>query len=713
MTNLLDTIETSLVPRHVGIEEFVESDQFCNKALYPAQKTFLKLIFLEELSGEEEDTLDYWIAGGRNGTEIQISPDIRERVDFLRADGYKHFREVGLVGGRRSSKGWMTAAATGKVMYETVQLGDPGEHYGIDPDREIYFSCVAGSEAQAKEFQYADLVSIVESCKAMERFRVFPTLETEIRISTEADLRKIDIVQARQGKVTRAIARLRGKALAANAGTLRGSATMVCVIDEMAHMIPGQSKASASEVYQAADPSLDQFGVDGMMFCNSSPYTKVGAFYDRYVAMMRPFDPTKPISFSKDMGEGDDPSEGNGNPRLMAFMYPSWALFENYKRYKSKWMPKHKFDYVITASPDWDENELDAKGEPVYSDEDIRRIFQARAKEAENPESYRVERRGKFAEVVDAFLIPRMVDQMFEGKPTHYETNAEGMPIIRRQLYSSDLAGEGALNVFRYKIHVDPSSTTAGFGFALGHLETFTQWDGVSEEHVVFDLIKSWNPKDFPGSVIRWAPILRELETFADIYRPFEITFDQHESVDPIQDLSERLQMRNIATRVYMKTATNELNWKRWEVFRTALYQGLVHAPYDAREQKPFGVDQELKFLQQQNTGSKYPRVDKQDIGPVQLKDRADCVAEVTYTLIGNLMVNRMRDRLANSSLIGGAAGGYPIGGSHSPPVSGVGPVNIHDFYRSREQTEANRAMRYGSAVGRARGNWAGRRRSR
>src|ERR1019366_2158534 len=104
----------------------------------------------------------------------------------------------------------------------------------------------------------------------------------------------INAAKARGGKIQRDIAKLRGKALAANAGTLRGSATMAIAIDEMAHMIPGESKASAEQVYAASDPSLDQFGLDGIMFLNSSPYTKVGMFYEVYEGALRPFDPAAP-----------------------------------------------------------------------------------------------------------------------------------------------------------------------------------------------------------------------------------------------------------------------------------------------------------------------------------------------------------------------------------------------------------------------------------
>src|SRR4051812_39377832 len=108
----------SLHVKKVGIEEFAESSEYCNRPLYPRQKVLLKLMFLEELSGEEEDILNLWINGGRDGTEITISSDIRQRVDMLRESGYNHFREVVLVGGRRSSKGYVTGIAMAKVMYD-------------------------------------------------------------------------------------------------------------------------------------------------------------------------------------------------------------------------------------------------------------------------------------------------------------------------------------------------------------------------------------------------------------------------------------------------------------------------------------------------------------------------------------------------------------------------------------------------------------------
>lgn len=682
MLNLLDQVEQNLTISKIGIEEFCESDDYCNKPLYPGQKVLLKLIFLEELDGDEEDILNFWIEGGTNGSEILISPNIRERTEYLREAGFNHFREVDLVGGRRSSKGFCTGMTLGKVMWDTLQLQDPGRHYGIDPDKVIYFSCVAGSEAQAKEFQYADFVSTVESCKAFEPYLV-RSLETEFKVATSEDLRRISNNKKLGGR-DRDIAKLRGKALAANAGTLRGSTTMALVIDEMAHMVPGESKASADQVYTAANPSLDQFGRDGILFCNSSPYSKVGMFFERFQEAMKMYDtsfePSEPIS----------PEIRNGNPLVFTLQYPSWAMFAQYKKYKSKWQPQHKFDKVPSANPDWVPSEKDEDGNYVYGPEIRAQILVARAEESGNPEKFKVERRGKFAEVTDAYLNPEMVDRVFRGIPTGFEEDMNGNKRVVLKPYRMNW-GQDAINLFKYKAHLDPSSTTAGFGFGLGHTERFENENGFSEEHVVFDIIKRWNPKDFPGDTIKWKVVIDEVMTYLKLFRPYEVTFDQFQSAEPIQDIQMQLQDLGIGdVRVYVKGTTNEENWFRAESAKTAINHGFVHAPVDCTYIEPYGPDEEMKFLQKKSTGAKYPRVDKQDIGPVQTKDMADCVFEVVDALIGNIIAQQMRQRAVDAVMVPGAPGGYNIGGHQAPRLAELHP-NLSGYYGATSRTGEQR----------------------
>jgi hypothetical protein len=63
--DLLDGIERDLAQEKISVVEFAESDEYCGKDLFPRQRVLLKVMFLEELEGWEEDILDEWIAGGR------------------------------------------------------------------------------------------------------------------------------------------------------------------------------------------------------------------------------------------------------------------------------------------------------------------------------------------------------------------------------------------------------------------------------------------------------------------------------------------------------------------------------------------------------------------------------------------------------------------------------------------------------------------------
>lgn len=651
--DFFDEIQKGLASKRVGIEEFCESTDYCGKRLYPRQRILLKLVFLEELTGKEEDILDLWLAGGRHGREITISPMIRERIQWLRDNDFPHFREIVLVGGRRSSKGFVTGLAIAKKLYDTLQLQDPGAYYGIDSDKEIYFSCIAASQDQAKKYQYADLSSTVARCEALSE-NITKIQELEFSVATQADKQMMNRWKRQGGRVGRDISKLRGAALAANASTVRGSATMAAVFDEMAFMQQeGESAQTASSVYDALMPSLAQFRKDALVFCNSSPYTKIGKFYERYADGLKIQD-GKPLA-----------------PLMFTFQFPSWALFEGWQD-----DPGRRFRNAITVSPDWDPTEKTEDGEFYHSPDDRDAIIIARDEERQDPDTYKVERRGQFAEIVDAFLRPEMIDRAYMGMP-----NRDGSFTSMRTNWNNSSF------LYKYKAHLDPSSTTAGFGFALGHVEQLETSEGSVKDHVVMDIIRRWTPGQFAEGVVDWEIVLKDLCRYIDLFQPYEVTFDQFQSQAPIQWLTRWLRENNMSEiRVYEKTATAQYNWNRAEVFRTALYQGLVHLPLDTADAE--WSNQELKHLQQINTAGRFPRVDKQEIGPVQTKDMADCIMEVTEALIGNVVGREIRNNLGDLPVALGAAGGYQIGGRND---------QMDSFYNSSHGTHNFREQKAGA----------------
>jgi hypothetical protein len=642
--DLLGQLEANFNRRKVGITEFAESKEFCGRILYPRQRLLLKLFFLEELTEEEERILDIWIAGGRNGEEVEICPNIRERMKWLKDNGYEHFREVVLVGGRRCSKGFITGLSVAKKIHDTLQLQDPNTYYGIDADKEIYFSVIAAAQDQAKDQQYADVSGMVNSCMSMQQY-INKMQELEFSLFTETDLRKMANWKRQGRKVMRDTATIRGKALPANSRTIRGSATMMFVFDEFAHFMQGESDQSDSEVYAAAIPALAQFGTAGMIFCNSSPYSKVGKFYERWEIAM-------------------ETENGNAmSPMTLGIKLPSWALFDGWWEDPLYIGPKK----CVTVSPDWDLDLRTDDGEYFYTNEDRQAIIQMREDERQDPEKFKVERRGNFSEVINSYLDAYKVDRMFEGVPVG-EADGE---VTYRPL---KINNSNSTYMHQYYAHLDPSSTTAGFGFALAHVEEIEMF-GRKEPHVVFDIVQRWNPADFEDSTIDWEPILEEIMRICYIFRPTQLTMDQHQSSWPISFLRKNLRAKGIDTRVFEKTATSTGNWNRAEIFKTAINRNLIHAPNDTADCQYAAL--ELKFLQEIKS-ARIPRVEKQDVGPVQTKDIADAMMEVVEACIGNVMANETRGNLAEGMSMG-SPGGYSIGGRETAT-----PNEIANFYGGR-----------------------------
>lgn len=493
MALLREQAKREFKPTNVGITEFAESSEYCGKPLFPLQRILLKLIFLEEMEGWEEDLLTWMINGGRKN-EILLSPEIRERRDYCREHGFAHFSEIDLVGGRRSSKGHITGLAGAYKLWRTREIPDPATFFGIDIDKQIEFSCIAAAFDQAKTRQFADFYSSINRCKALQPY-ISKRQEEVITIRSDSDILLISDMKKQGVKIARDFAKFRVLPLAANADTLRGSASILTVFDEMAFMMPGESRSSASECYTAAEPSLAQFGHHAMVFCNSSPYTRIGQFYEQWSLAMRPLD-----------------HADGAYPMRFAIQFPSWALYDKW------WVdPERRFDRAIMVSPDWDDQLEPDEPESKLNEQSISMRNAEQLKEKANPDTYKVEYRAQWAEVLDAYLDPAKVDRAYNGlKP-------DGT-FCRRT--------EGGTYLYVYMGHCDPSSTTAGFGFALGHVEEFADASGLFPggvaRHVVFDEVKRWNPRDFPGEVINYIKVREELAHYINLYRPLAITFDQY-----------------------------------------------------------------------------------------------------------------------------------------------------------------------------------------
>lgn len=620
--DVFNEFDNAFREKNVSIIEFAESDEFCGKPLYPRQKVMLKLIWLEEMDGYEEDVLTEWIESTYNGGEVLLCSNIRERRQKLIDEGYDHFREILLVGGRRSSKGHMTGISIAKKFYDLIMLENPQKHYGIDPDKQIYATMIAASLDQAKQYQYADAVGAIASCKALEPyFNKF--LEEIFSLYTPADVERMQRFAASKAKIERDFASLIGKPRAANAGTIRGEATAIAVIDEMAHMLEGvNSKSSAEKIYKAITPALDQFGKAAMIFQNSSPWTKIGQFYENYTKAM-PLDEEEKVDRNRVVDH-----------RMLCVQFPSWELYKDWER-------DRRFMHAIVLPP-----ELSAE---------------MALEEEKDPETFKVERRSKFAEILDSFLNPVKVDEIFQ-------------PWNGREFVQKHSRAPHGPEI-DFKGHADPSTTTANFGLCIAHREWGLDRDGNEVPHVIFDHIFAWRPENYEDHTINYLEVQDEIVDLIYAFRPVEFSFDQFQSRAIIDYTRKEIRRRRVAeTRVVEKTATAKMNYNRAHLFKTAINLNLVHAPGDSPAAEL--VRNELKFLQEVNG-----KVDRQKVGPVTTKDVADCMMECVYYLIGNWLAPDPSD----TQLVAGMQKGM----SANLDVLSSGFRDPSDFYNRRELQKA------------------------
>lgn len=629
-----------------GIIEFVTSPHFLDRPnIYPRQGTFLKAMFLriEEFTNYDIEVIDEWESEylrtsdkdgeGNEGTP----PGLMERIRLNRicpcshdkgehhvakAAGQIHlqdngvpypglacsvdgcpcnyylgrhwFREVVVPIGRRGSKGHMGAIAAAYVLWHYIKKGDPQDFYGVDRDKRLTAVVFAGKKEQAKINQWADINNVILGAPCFQKY-IGRSLGESLSIRAPNDSRREGTRKDRGINSTSDIATFEIVPKESTPIAARGIAAFLQIYDEAAHVVKGVAKAPAEEVYESATPALDQFGRDGFIYIPSSPWQRIGLFHDKYQE-------------AREVNE-----DGTAvYPEKMLLQLPSWGLYKD-------WQSAHKIERLPIEHPLGGLNYERLKGAIQEYDDDMAQIERA------NPETFKVERRAHFAAVMDAYLNPNRIAEMWD-----------------ENLVQAD---KGTL-ANTYRAHGDPSKSGAQFGFAIGHI---SHRDEEGRPHVTFDIIDRWDPADFPDHNIDYSYVDRELEGYMDRFMPAEMTFDQFNSVSTIQRLTRYAASRRYPKRVtiYERTATGPLNWNTWETFKSALGMGLIHAPYHE------WANMELTFLQ-----DKGGKVDHPESGPVQTKDVADCMAIVTYELIGDEMASIMGKQFSEFKLSPSAPGG-------------------------------------------------------
>lgn len=587
---------------------FVTGEQWLGRTnLYPRQATLLKVIFLRNdlLTDYDLSVIAEWESSFRRTGNNGITPGILDRMRNLREAGYRYFREVLLVLGRRAGKGYVSALAMSYVLWHYLAKGDPQGFYGVDRDKRLACYIYAGKKEQARDNLWRDLVNVITGgpcyspyiSKAMgESLSVFAPNDfvrmrklQGMKISTTADLATF-IILPKESTVMSG----------------RGPASFMLGFDEMAHIVTATGASrSAEEVYDAATPSLDQFRRDAFIVEPSSPWQMVGKFHQNWKNCLEMSEDGLPVY-----------------PEMMMLQLASWEIYEDWERAHDIPMFPPGFTGDLGEHEGPSPTFAPLKGAIQVYDDAMKRLEKA------NPDTFAVERLSHWQATMDAYLDPKKIALMFE-------------PWNGRELQMTD---QGVLSIF-YKGHADPSLANANFAVAIAHPE---EVDGIT--HCVFDMIHHWRPSDFPDNTIDYVQIEEELWQLIRAFKPDEFTFDQWNSAAVIAQLKKRAHLAQFPKRVvvYEKTATVKHNFERAENFKIGLNQGWIHSPtYEQAEL-------ELRFLHLKNG-----KVEKQETGPVITKDVADCMFECVWTILGSQVGAFINGTLGGMSLGGTMQGGW------------------------------------------------------
>jgi hypothetical protein len=589
---------------NLPITDWVTREEYLDRPLiFPRQATLLKIMFLQsELFTEyDKQVIGEWTESyeatadehghGNNGCQ----PDILERIAINKAEDRPWFRENVIVIGRRGSKGYIGGLAGSYVLWTYMGMGNPQERFGIAKDKRLSMFVFAGKKEQAKVNQWRDLVNVIKSAPCFDPYRA-RSLGESLTIHSPATLEQAKLKGVRPDDPDdEAAFEILPKESTLMSG--RGPASIAQFYDEMAHVVAATARASAEDVYGSATPALDTFGKYAFLYEPSSPWQQMGQFYENYCQAV----------------EVDEETHEPVYPEKLMVQLTSWDIYKDWERANDiRIRPEGpKFIKILNPVQTYDK--------------------QMQKLERANPETFAVERRSHWAAALNAYLSPQVIAPIWKSWPN------ENRPMVQQQ--------RGVLAV-AYRAHGDPSKSGANFGYAIAHIE------GPDERglpHVVFDRVGAWLPADFPDHQIDYDFIAGEWEDLIDRFMPSEVTFDQFNSVQTIQQLNKHIRGAHYPKRVvvYERTATKPLNWKTYETFKTALGLHLIHAPYFEL------AEQELTFLQ--DAGGK---VEPPTSGPVQTKDVADCLAIVTYELIGAQMTAFIGKTLSELPLGGAASGG-------------------------------------------------------
>jgi hypothetical protein len=256
------------------------------------------------------------------------------------------------------------------------------------------------------------------------------------------------------------------------------------------------------------------------------------------------------------------------------------------------------------------------------------------AEEAADPINARVENRAQFVEGMNVYLSPQAVAKVFDD----FDING-----IHRHLEKQN---QGAYSK-EYHMHCDPAKVNDDFAVMICHSELNEPDEfGISYKHMIVDWYSVYKSSQFESGQIEYRPILNDIKQLIALFRLKTISFDQFNSVMPIQDLMAYCHDNNIACKVFEETFTGSKNTKMYEILKMCINEHWVHSYFDDMntwETARCMLQAELEALQIVNGKVVKPR-----IGNLGHSDLVDCLMVLAYRLLSD-QTNARADRYLNN----------------------------------------------------------------
>ena len=616
------------------IQEFIELYDRGAKP-YPAQYTILKMIFLdiEHMDDFDHFIIGEWLKSSQEGGEVRIPLDIYERMDWCRRHGYRNFNTVIYCGGRRGGKGFIGGKIAEYKIAEMLAYGSPQRAFGIDESHEIHVDVLATSFSQAQGMLYNDIKDSIISNDWLAPY-IYSVSNDELRMQSSSDRNREAKVRQQQEALGRkrsirtpnasiVIARS-----AADSAKIRGRASFMQAFDEFAHGLDTESKLSSAQIYEAATPSVLQFGGSGIIYVPSSPWSSTGKFYELYQQAFE-----------------TDSSGRSVNPHMFAIKIPSWGPYDYWE-----YDPRKRSAIILPPS----------------------KSREVAAKERQNPEAFDVEFRANFARTENPYMSSSVIDSLFQPFP--------------RVGDDRNVLSDRGLITRRYVAHADAGRSQDNFCFALGHREMV---DG--HWHAFIDVMKTWQPQDFPEDEggVRRVDYTQVMEWIRRTFGSFFCTtysMDQWNSamiLDQVRKDALEGRLLNPSMEVLCDAHTQKQNFLRYEAFKTACYQGWVHIPRKVEYIHKVGaeaclVEEELRYMIVRSGNT----VTWPTTGKITHGDMIDAVS----TVVTRLLADQSGDDADSmgSSVVGAALGGYNSwdGGVMTPAVTAAMQDAGDDYMR-------------------------------